>query len=267
MAAVAPALSVPDVRSHLHARVVGRKIIYRPSVASTMDVAREEAEAGAEEGTTVVTDEQTAGRGRLGRTWISPAGANVYVSVVLRPEPEHLRPLSMLCPLAVCRAIEEVTGLPARIKWPNDVLIHGRKVSGTLIDAEFEDGGIRYAIAGVGINVNFDVSQYEEIRDLATSLSTELGREVPREQVLAAFLNHLEELYLDLQRGQAVHGLWKARLDTLGQRVRVRYGQSDTAGEVHEGLAEDTDESGALILRRADGSTVRVEAGDVTLKA
>src|SRR3990170_2814181 len=263
MRAVASALSLRLVRSHLRTQAMGRKVVYRSSVPSTMDLARRQAEADAAEGTVVLADEQTAGRGRLGRTWISPPGANVYVSVVLRPEPEHLRPLSMLCPLAVCRAIEEVTGLPARIKWPNDVLVRGRKVSGTLIDAEFEDGDVRYAIVGVGINVNFDAARYEEIRDLATSLSTELGREVPREGVLAAFLNHLEELYLDLRRGQPVYGLWKARLDTLGQRVRVRYGEAGTGGEGPEGLVEDADESGALILRRADGSTVRVEAGDV----
>ena len=263
---MASALSLRVVRSHLRTQAMGRKVVYRSSVPSTMDLARRQAEADAAEGTVVLADEQTAGRGRLERTWISPPGANVYVSVVLRPEPEHLRPLSMLCPLAVCRAIEEVMGLPARIKWPNDVLVRGRKVSGTLIDAEFEDGHVRYAIAGVGINVNFDAARYEEIRDLATSLSTELGRDVPREEVLAAFLNHLEELYLDLRRGQPVYGLWKARLDTLGRRVRVRYGEPGTEGEAHEGLAEDVDESGSLILRRADGSTVRIEAGDVTLK-
>src|SRR3990172_4239329 len=164
---MAAALSVQRIRSHLRTSTIGRKIIYRSSVSSTMDLSRNQAESGAEEGTAIVADEQTAGRGRLGRTWISPPRANVYVSVVLRPDAEHVRPLSMVCPLAVCRAIEEVTGLPARVKWPNDVLIHGRKVSGTLIDAEFEDGGVRYAIAGVGINVNFDARRYEEIRDLA----------------------------------------------------------------------------------------------------
>ncbi len=264
---MASPLSLQQLRSHLRTQTMGRKVIYRSSLPSTMDLARHEADAGAAEGTVVAADAQTAGRGRLGRTWISPPGANVYVSVVLRPEAQHLRALSMVCPLAVCRAIEEVTGLPARIKWPNDVLIHGRKVSGTLIDAEFEDGGVRFAIAGVGINVNFDASRYEEIRDLATSLSTELGREVSREKVLAAFLNYLEELYLGLRLGQPVRGLWKARLDTLGQRVRVRSGVPGMEGEEHEGLAEDADESGALILRRADGSTVRIEAGDVTLKA
>ena len=253
--------SVEDFHSRLATRFVGRRLLYHQSLASTQDAARQQAERGAPEGTTVLADEQTAGRGRMGRGWVSPPGANLYFSVVLRPSVKHLRLLSMIWPLAICRALEEVAGLPARVKWPNDALVRSRKLAGVLIDSELSDGKVHYAIAGVGINVNFDVSPHEEIRSTATSISTELGREVAREEVLAAVLRCFEELYEAARRGEPVHLDWKAHLDTLGRRVRVLFGVS-----VEEGVAEDAEPDGALILRRPDGSLVRIEAGEVTLR-
>jgi len=253
--------SLEAFQSQLRTSSLGQRAICRRSVTSTMDVARGEAAAGAPEGTVVIADEQTAGRGRLGREWVSPPGTNIYLSVILRPPAAHLRQLSIICPLAICQAIEEVTGLAARIKWPNDVLVDGRKVSGVLLDAELVGDRVQYAIAGIGLNVNFDPSTYRELRDIATSLKRELGREVSREAVLAGLLNHLESLYQAALRGEKAHAAWKERLDTLGRSVRVRF-----ADRVEEGVAADTDSDGALILRRDDGSTVRIEAGEVTLR-
>ena len=235
--------------------------MYHSSLPSTQDVARQEAKRGAPEGATVLADQQTAGRGRLGRAWVSPPGANLYFSVVLRPAAEHLRLLGMIWPLAVCEVVGEATGLPARVKWPNDVLVGSRKLAGVLIDSELSDGEVDYAIAGIGINVNFDVSVHEEIRDVATSISAELGREVAREEVLAAVLGRFEGLYEAVRRGEPVHQAWKARLDTIGRQVRVRFGDG-----VEEGVAEDAEPDGALVLRRPDGSLVRIEAGEVTLR-
>lgn len=253
--------SIEAFQARLATRFVGRCLLYHPSLPSTQNLAKHEAQRDAPEGTTVLADEQTAGRGRLGRQWVSPPGANLYFSVLLRPAAEHLRMLGMICPLAVCQAVEEVTGLPTRVKWPNDVLVRSRKLAGVLIDSELSDDKVEYAIAGIGINVNFDVAPHEELRDIATSMATELGREVAREEVLAAVLGHFETLYEAVRRGEPVHDGWKARLDTIGRQVRVRFGDS-----VEEGVAEDAEPDGALVLRRPDGSRVRIEAGEVTLR-
>jgi BirA family biotin operon repressor/biotin-[acetyl-CoA-carboxylase] ligase len=254
--------SVEAFQARLRARYVGRRFFYYEHLPSTQDAARQEAERDAPEGTTILADQQTAGRGRLGREWVSPAGANLYFSVVLRPAVEHLRTLGMIWPLAICQAVGEVAGLSARVKWPNDVLVGPRKLAGVLIDSEFSGGRVDYAIAGIGLNVNLDVSAHEEIRAIATSISAELGHEVAREELLATVLRRFEELYEAARRGQPVHLGWKAHLDTLGRRVRVRSGEV-----VEQGVAEDVEPDGTLILRRPDGSHVRIEAGEVTLKA
>lgn len=254
--------SVKAFQARLGTRYMGRRFFYYPSLSSTQDAARDEAEGGAAEGTTVLADQQTAGRGRLGRQWVSPPGANLYFSVVLRPSTEHLRLLTMIWPLAICEAVEEVTGLRALVKWPNDVLVGPRKLAGVLVECDFRNGGVSHAIAGIGINVNLDVSAHEGIPDTATSLMSELGRQVGREELLAAVLGRFEKLYDSARRGEPVHLAWKARLDTLGRQVRVSIGD-----RVEEGLAEDAGADGALILRRPDGSRVEIEAGDVTLRA
>ena len=253
--------SLEAFQARLTTRYVGRRVLYYPSLAATQDVARQEAERGAPEGATVLADQQTAGRGRLGRSWLSPPGANLYFSVVLRPAAEHLRTLGMIWPLAICQALEEETGLQARVKWPNDVLVGSRKLAGVLIDTGLSGDRVYYAIAGIGLNVNFDVAAHEEIRDIATSISAELGREVVRDELLAAVLGHFEELDEAARRGEPVHLAWKERLDTLGRRVRVGFGD-----RVEEGIAEDAEPDGTLVLRRPDGSLVRIEAGEVTLK-
>ncbi len=251
-------LDVERLQSLLTTRFVGRSISYHESAGSTMDVARGDAEAGAPEGALVVAEEQTAGRGRMGRSWLSPPGMGLYFTVILRPAFDQLRYLAVIAPLAVCRAVEQTTGLFTRIKWPNDVLVEGKKVCGVLAQSELADEEVRYLLLGVGVNVNLDVAAHPEIRDIATSLRAELGREVPREEVLAVTLNHLETLYEALRRGEVVSVGWKKRLDTLGKPVRVQ-----TAGGTEEGVAVDADSDGALILRRDDGSHVRLDAGEV----
>lgn len=253
--------SVEAFQARLRTRYVGRRFSYYEHLPSTQDAARQEAEHGALEGTTILADQQTAGRGRLGREWVSPPGASLYFSVVLRPAAEHLRALGMIWPMAICQAVGEVTGLPARVKWPNDVLIGPRKLAGVLIDSEFSGDQVDYAISGIGLNVNLDMSANEEIREIATSISAELGREVSREEMLATLLHRFEQLYEAARRGQPVHLGWKAHLDILGRPIRVRSREG-----VEQGIAEDVEPDGTLILRREDGSRVRIEAGEVTLK-
>jgi BirA family biotin operon repressor/biotin-[acetyl-CoA-carboxylase] ligase len=254
-------LNLAAVEDRLTTRILGRHSLYFTSTGSTMDVARAEAEGGAPDGTVVLAEEQTKGRGRFARAWVSPAGQNLYMTLIVRPPISRLRSLSIISPLAVALAVEDVTGLAPRIKWPNDVLIKGRKFSGILIESESRGEKVDYALVGPGINVNFDVKQVPEIADIATSVKYELGREVSREELLAAFLNHFEALYENADR-EAVFGQWRSRLDTIGREVRVTF-----RDQVYEGLAEDVDRDGNLILAQSGGSRRTIEAGEVSLRA
>ena len=260
--AVSERLDLDRLQSLLRTEFTGRRVFYDASVPSTMEAAQREAQAGAPEGAIAIAEEQTSGRGRMGRTWVSPAGVNLYFTLILRPTIEQLRYLAVIAPLAVCQAIEETTGLLPRIKWPNDVIINDKKVCGLLVQSEITGDRVDVALLGIGINVNLDVAAHEELRAIATSLRAELGREAGREELLAATLNHLEALYQALRRGDVISMAWKHRLDTLGKHVRV----SSAAGLMEQGVAVDADSDGSLILRRDDGSHVRVEAGEVTLR-
>jgi BirA family biotin operon repressor/biotin-[acetyl-CoA-carboxylase] ligase len=254
-------LNLERVEERLSTQAIARRLIYLTSTTSTQDIARREAEAGAAHGTAVIAEEQTAGRGRLGRSWVSPAGKNIYVTLLLRPELARLRVLGMAAPLAVVRAVESVTGLAPTLKWPNDVLLSGRKLAGVLIDSELSGSAVKYALLGIGVNVNFDIPEGSEIAPIATSLKREVGSEVSREDVFAALLNEFEQLYLHAPP-EGIRDAWRQRLETLGREVTVTF-----RGAVHEGVAEDIGADGSLLLRRADGSQLVVEAGEVTLRA
>jgi BirA family biotin operon repressor/biotin-[acetyl-CoA-carboxylase] ligase len=249
------------VERRLRTRYLGRNLLYLDTTSSTQDVARAEAERGGPVGTAVLAEEQTAGRGRLGRAWVSPAGKNIYVTLVMRPPAPKLRVLSIVSPLAIAEALEGI-GLAPRLKWPNDVLVGGRKIAGILIETELSGDAVKYALVGIGLNVNFDVEATPEIADIATSVRRELGRDTSREELLAALLNVYEVRYEQALQGDAVFRAWRSRLETLGRRVRATLGE-----RVEEGVAEDVDAEGNLLVRRDDGSLAVVEAGDVTLSA
>jgi BirA family biotin operon repressor/biotin-[acetyl-CoA-carboxylase] ligase len=252
--------SAKALRESLTTSFVGRRLEYRAVLGSTQDLARELAQAGAAEGTVILAGRQTAGRGRLERSWVSPGGG-IYLTVVVRPPAEHLKALVTIAGLAVARGIERVAGLETSLKWPNDVLVGGRKIGGILSESELMGQSVSYALVGIGVNVNADMVAYPERAPLATSVMTELGREVSREALAAGILNEFEALYLAAQAGEPIHKEWRARLGMLGKEVRVHFGE-----QVEEGLAEDVDRDGNLILRQADGSRVAIAAGDVTLR-
>jgi BirA family biotin operon repressor/biotin-[acetyl-CoA-carboxylase] ligase len=253
-------ISREAIAQGLTTRFVGRQILYFETVPSTMDAARKAAKDGASEGTVVVAEEQTGGKGRLKRSWISPPGV-AAVSIILRPEMPQLIRLTIVASLATSRAIEQATGLETTIKWPNDVLIRGKKVSGILSESALRRGSVDWAIIGIGINVNFDPGAYPEIAGTATSLSSELGREVSQVGVLQHLLTEIETLYSALRSGTPIHEEWASRLETLGKNVRVTSGR-----HVEEGYAESVDSDGSLLLRRPDGSLAQIVAGDVTLR-
>ena len=169
---------------------IGRFLLYRQVLDSTMVLAAREAREGAPHGTIVFAEEQTAGRGRRGRSFYSPAGQNLYFTLVLRCPVEVHRRLPLIVPLAVCTAVQ-AEAPAARIKWPNDIWIGDRKVAGMLIDAELSATGA-VALPGIGINVNADPTVVPELRDIATCLARELGRPVQREALLARICNELE---------------------------------------------------------------------------
>jgi len=238
----------------------GRNLIFEPIVGSTMDLARDAAHHGGVEGTLVLADEQTAGRGRLGRSWLTPPAANLTFTLLLRPPSPVLRQVAMIAPLAVVHSVEE-TGIRAMIKWPNDVQVGGKKIAGVLIETESEGGSASAVLCGIGLNVKFDPRAHDETREIATSLAVELGREAEREPLLASLLLHFERLYGDAKAGGSMRDEWRSRLVTLGQQVRATM-----PDRVVEGVAEDVDDTGALLVRTPDNQLVTVEAGDVTLR-
>ena len=253
-------LSPAAITRNLATKFIGQRVIYYPSLPSTMAVAREEAQNRAPEGTAVIADEQTAGRGRMGRVWRSPKGS-IALSVILYPDVGYLPSLIMVASLAVVHSIELVAGLKPQVKWPNDVLIADKKVCGILVESRVRGNIVDYSIIGIGVNINLDPAHLGEVLPPATSLSQELGREVSRQDVVRQLLLETDRLYLSLLAGGSVYEEWRDRLVTLGRRVTVTWAKTR-----YEGVAESVDRDGSLLLRRADGSLTRIVAGDVTLR-
>jgi BirA family biotin operon repressor/biotin-[acetyl-CoA-carboxylase] ligase len=228
-------------------------------VVSTNDVARDRARAGRPQWTVVLADQQTGGRGRQGRAWASPRGG-LYLSVVLRPRTEA----AALLPLAAGVSVADVAkehGVLAELKWPNDALVHGRKLAGILAEASSGPGGVEWVVLGIGINVTLDVARLAPpAADVATSLQLEAGRAPELEEVAAGVLSRLYVWYDALQtRPTSVVEAWRARaVRWWGAPIQVK-----TAGEVFRGQLHDIDESGALIVDLEGGGFRRVLAGEV----
>jgi len=245
------------IRQGLKTNVIGREIIYLPSVGSTMDAARGEALKGAAEGTVVIAGEQTGGRGRLKRKWLAPQG-NISLSIVLYPDTASLPYLIIVASLAAVKSIEGVTGVKGQIKWPNDILIDGKKVCGILIENEIRGNKAAYSIVGIGINVNLKVSDYAEISDTAASLKI---RDDLRLKLIKALLTEFDILYVKLPNGKPIYEAWRDRLVTLGKQVKAQSGN-----QVIEGIAEAVEQDGVLVIREENGKLTRVVAGEVTLR-
>ena len=239
-------------------REIGKYVVYRESVDSTMTVARDRARDDAPHGTLVLAEEQTAGRGRRGRSFYSPAGQNLYFTLILRCPMEVHRRLPVIVPVAVCEVVREFVPAAA-IKWPNDIWIGERKTCGMLIDAEIGPAG-PIAFPGIGINVNGDPTVEPELRDIATSLAREAGTAVSREQLLASICNRLEAL-LEADEHEVARR-YRELSCILGREVTVH----PQTGEGFSGMAAEIAETGDLAVRLADGRTEWVAAGDVTLR-
>ena len=250
-----------EIRKNLNARRFGRKIYIYESLSSTNDRAKELARAGEEEGSVVAAEEQTHGRGRAGREWLSPRGG-LWFSLLLRPNiaPEEAAKITLIFGACVAKTIRRLYRLDASVKWPNDVLIREKKVCGILTEIEAELDTLHFLVVGVGINANFDVACFpEEIREGATSLMLELGKKVERNQLLAALLGEFEHSYEVFLKGGFESLLidWKDLCSTLGKRVRIV-----TPKEVVEGLAVKIDDDGTLILKTGPGERRRITYGE-----
>jgi BirA family transcriptional regulator, biotin operon repressor / biotin---[acetyl-CoA-carboxylase] ligase len=263
---------------------IGNRLVYLPTVGSTNILAMQLARGGSEEGLLVLTDSQSAGKGRQGRRWVDVYGCNVLSSLVLRPLfPLHL--LVMIASLAVVEAIQEICGehgTTATIKWPNDVLIGNCKVAGILVETSHDRSGQLIAIVGIGVNVNGHLTSEsvtsQELTTLiamATTLETVYGRPISREIFLAALLRYFEAYYLALQEearnpslsnyiadigltSRSIREKWRSYLSTLDRKIQVR--QGDT---VLEGIAEDVSETGELLLRLHSGECISITWGDI----
>lgn len=244
--------------------VFGGRLLLKAETASTMDDARELAREGAASGTLVLADAQTGGRGRLGRSWISPAGANIYLSMIVRPKIEAARfsMIAIAAGAALAEALTELAGIDARVKWPNDIRARRKKLCGILAEAGGNEG-LEWVVVGAGINVNIKGDELPaELVDIATSLRAETGRVWPRDLVFEKAVAALDEAagLLDAGNEAEIISRWKARAEALGKRVRV-----DAPGESFEGRALGIRPDGAFLVEDQAGRERAVTAGDVIL--
>ena len=237
----------------------GRQIAYFPCTDSTNHQARLLAEKGAPEGTLVITEEQTAGRGRLGRRWLSPPGVSLLFSLIFRPnlEPARVQGLTIVCGLAVRAAIRDLTNLPVQLKWPNDIVLHDRKLGGILTEFASIGSQVDYVVVGIGLNVNMGPAGLPP-KVSSTSLSIELGHSVPRAALLQRILEAVEVRHAVLCAGYWPVQEWSEALDTLGRHITL-----STDEGLIEGIAEAVDDRGGLLVRLPSGTTVVVLVGDI----
>jgi BirA family biotin operon repressor/biotin-[acetyl-CoA-carboxylase] ligase len=266
-------VSVPDV---LHAddllsrlgavRVIGRDIRVFQETTSTNDVVEKLARDGVKEGVVVFSESQTRGRGRLGRKWVSPRGRGLWFSVLLRPafRPEAVTQLTIAAATALCRGIQRVAGVGPDVKWPNDVLIRGRKAAGVLTELSAELDKVKSVILGIGVDVNQMAADFPvELRKIATSLRIEAGRPLDRAELAAVLMGELDRDYARIHAGQfeAVADEWERRCTTLGCQLVI-----DMGGRQVRGRVESLDPDGALLVRTEHGHLERIMGGDVTVE-
>lgn len=242
-------------------------VAYYETVDSTNEVVKRAADAGAREGLVVIGEEQTAGKGRLGRRWESPKGESIYFSFLLRPDfpADHSAALTLVMGLSVAQAVRELYALPVWIKWPNDVVIDGKKICGILTEARLVSGeaDLDYVVIGTGINVN-NTSFAPELRDRATSLRIALGQEASRARVLAVVLRLFHRNYENYRQTFDLRGLitdYNSLLVSLDKKVRVEDPKAP-----YIGISRGIDSTGRLLVEREDGSMCRVATGEVSVR-
>lgn len=267
LVAAPDALHADDLLARLpKQRTVGRDIRVFQETTSTNDVVEKLARDGVKEGVVVFAESQTKGRGRLGRKWVSPAKQGLWFSVLLRPRlrPAEATQLTVAAATALARAVHSQTSLAPDIKWPNDLLLGGRKVAGILTEMSAEVDRVNYIIIGMGVDVNQGESDFPaDVRKIASSLKLECGEPVDRPELAAAILQELDRDYARICDGRfpELADEWESRCTTIGQHVTVLVGERRV-----QGRAESLDDSGALLVRTEHGRIERIIGGDVTVE-
>lgn len=262
-----PDFSVESIRNTLlkESLKIGSNLIFYDAISSTNIAGTELALKGCREGTVIIADEQTSGKGRLGRTWISPSGKNLYMSIILTPpiSPRDATILTLMSAVACCIALRKLLSLPVTIKWPNDLMVNDRKIGGILTEIKADIDKITYAVIGIGININLDIDDLpEEVRGIATSIKTLTGEQFSRTAAAIEVLREMQKWYdILLQKGKKdILSYWQDLSSTIGRRVRVTMGN-----DVFTGVAEAIDNEGLLILKLPDNSLMKVNAGDIIM--
>ena len=258
-------LSQAELESSIDSEWAGKNILYFDETDSTNTEIKKAAEKDAPHGTLAVADYQSMGKGRRGRSWAAPHGVGIWMSLLLRPElpPTCASMLTLVAALAVADGIREVCDLEAKIKWPNDIVVNGKKVCGILTEMSTELECINYIVTGIGINVaNHEFP--EEIRDVATSLYLETGKEVRRSQLIAAIMRAYEGYYdkfMENQNMKSLMDVYNSRLANCGTQVRVL-----SPGSEYTCMALGIDEMGELLVRTEDGKVCKVISGEVSVR-
>ena len=247
----------------LKTKVVGRTLHCCESIDSTNRMAKQLAEQGAPDGTVVVAEHQTGGRGRLSRSWEAPPDSCILCSVIFYPDikPEFLFRLTMMASVAIVDALQATAGIRAGIKWPNDVYVGDKKICGILSEVDCSPQYVRYAVVGIGINVNWSLINDEQLGDSATSLRDLCGCDISRVQLLRELLTQLDSGYGSIHDTANLHSLWSQRCMHLGKTVRI-ISENDTL----EGTALGITEQGHLMLQSEGGSMHEIIYGDVSLR-
>lgn len=244
---------------------IAQNIFFISETDSTNDIASAYAQSGCPEGTVIIADRQLKGRGRLGRKWFSPPGKNIYMSIVLRPEvpPQHSTIITIMASVAVAIAAMQISRINARIKWPNDIMVSGKKLAGILSEIRIENNKILYVVIGVGININTAPDEMpDEIKKTSTSLYMETAETINRASAAMFILEEMNKWYNQLNNsGNApIIRRWTKLSTTIGKTIRVASG-----AHVFEGTAEAIDNDGFLLMRLIDGSLKKISSGDVTV--
>ncbi len=260
LAACPDRLFVFEIARNLNTKFVGKKIHYFDYLSSTMDTAMQLGMEGAATGTLVLAEAQVKGRGRLGRSWSSPKHKGIYLSLILRPKilPAACPILTLMSAVSICEAVKHTLDLDVQIKWPNDLLMHNKKVAGILTEMNAEVDKVNFVVIGIGLNVN---NEKKSLIPQATSLREEQGAEISRVVLLQEILRRLESNYFLLENKgpEEIINKWRSFTLTLGTRVKV-----DFQNKHIEGQATDIDVDGALLIRKDSGLMQKVSSGDVT---
>ncbi|KXG73982.1 biotin--[acetyl-CoA-carboxylase] ligase [Thermotalea metallivorans] len=266
-------LEEPDILNEnalqldLDTKIIGKRIIHLNTIDSTNTMAKKIAAEDGEEGTIVIAEEQTEGRGRLGRKWVSPKGTGIWMSLILKPsiEPTEAAKITQIAAAAVALAIRKVTGCEAGIKWPNDIILERKKVCGILTEMSAELNCVNYVIVGIGINVNGDMEAFpEDIKKTATSVKASAGKTVSRKAIVLYILREFERLYLDFIQSKSLQKsveICKKYSVTLGNPVKIINRDRQIVAE-----AVDLTEEGELVIRNQKGELEKIISGEVSVR-